>query len=152
MIFLEFVPPEAADGFVANAPRNVLPVCLVPIEAKNIRKPSVVLFQERVKGIAQDMLHTDAPRVRPQFLQGFKEAGDGKRDFVVAHAPEWVIPEGTSAIWRIEINDAALLFSGRITGDPFHKVAMRVEKREAASCCQVFLREGFKECGLSHAS
>jgi hypothetical protein len=151
VVLLELVPPEAADGIVANASAELLPISFVRVKAKDVRKRRAVRLKQGVEGVAQDVFHADAPGVGPELLEGFNQAGNCQRYLVVPHATEGVISEGLRAIWRVEIDDPLLLFSRNGSEDAFDRISMRIYEREPATCFQVLKGKGLKERGLPHA-
>ena len=72
-VSLKFMPPEVADGLVANVCGDGLSILFVSIEPQDIGQARIVLFEERVQRVAQDVLHAHPPGIRPELLERFEE-------------------------------------------------------------------------------
>ncbi len=71
---LELHLPEGAHRLIPNVGGNALAKRFIGVEPQDVRKRRAVTLKQRVKGIAQHMLHAHAPSVRPELAEGLKQA------------------------------------------------------------------------------
>ena len=145
------MPPEPLDGLIANPGSERPPKPFIPVHLENVGERQVVPFKKRIQRIAQDMLHADAPGVRPELLEGFQEARGRKRNVLVPDAAERVVTVRLRRIGRIEIHNAVAKLVRRARPHPLDQIAVRVDEREASACAQVLRCQCFDQRRFSDA-
>ena len=88
------VRPEGAHLLVRHLRKNPRLELLVGEEPQDVRERRVAVLDERKERIPEDVLHAHSPGLAPDLLEGFEDAGDGKRDLVGADSPERVVAIG----------------------------------------------------------
>ena len=79
------------------------------------------------------MFHAHAPGVGPYLFEGFQEARNGQRYFVLPHAAERVVPESEPWIAGVEIYETFRVGRCNAPGKLFHQVSVRITSRSSST-------------------
>ena len=103
---------------------------LIRKEPENVGKRRLRLVEERKERVAKDMLHPDAPGLRPHFLEHLEEAGRGKRALFGRDALQRVVSKRLSGIRDVEKNHVAFAVLRNARHDALDQVAVRIDEHE----------------------
>ena len=86
------------------------------------------LLHERMKPVAEDVLHARPPRVCPEFFENADYVRDHEATLLGPRAVEQVECEGTCVVFRIEIYDVVRPVAGDVVVEEiFDKLGMRID-------------------------